>query len=100
MLADPVDTRIRRDRVDTSSVVTLRHHGRLHHIGIGRAHARTHVLLLVHDRNIRVINATTGGLLRELVLDPTCDYQPRRPGAPPDRPGTARPSTSTGRSSM
>ena len=43
----PADVRVRRDRVDTSGVVTLRFHGRLHHIGIGRAHARTHVLLLV-----------------------------------------------------
>jgi hypothetical protein len=33
--------RIRTDRVDDSGVVTLRHHGRLHHIGIGRTHART-----------------------------------------------------------
>jgi transposase InsO family protein len=73
----PADLRVRRDRVDTSGVVTLRHHGRLHHIGIGRAHARTHVLLLIHDRDIRVVDATTGDLIRELVLDPTRDYQPR-----------------------
>ena len=66
-------------------MVTLRFHGRLHHIGIGRAHARTHVLLLVHDRHIRVVNATTGDLIRELTLDPSRDYQPRRD--PPD-PGT------------
>jgi transposase InsO family protein len=73
--------RIRRDRIDDSGVVTLRHNGRLHHIGIGRTHARTHVLLLVQDLDIRVINAATGELLRELVLDPTRDYQPT--GRPP-----------------
>jgi len=72
--------RIRRDRVDHTGVVTLRHAGRLHHIDIGRTHARTHVILLVHDLDIRIINATTGELLRELVLDPTRDYQPT--GAP------------------
>ena len=71
------DTRIRRDRIDDTGAVTLRHHGRLHHIGIGRTHARTPVLLLVVDRDIRVINQQTGELLRELVLDPTRDYQPR-----------------------
>jgi hypothetical protein len=49
-------------------------HDRLRHIGIGRAHARTHVILLIHDLYIRVINAATGELLRELTLDPTCDY--------------------------
>jgi Integrase core domain len=41
--------RIRRDRVDATGVVTLRHAGRLRHIGIGRTHARTHVLLLVQE---------------------------------------------------
>lgn len=53
---------------------------RLHHIGIGRTHARTHVLLLVQGRHIHVIHAATGELLHELQLDPTSDYQPT--GAP------------------
>jgi hypothetical protein len=66
--------------IDASGVVTLRAGGRLHHIGIGRTHARTHVLLLIQDLDIRVINAATGELLRELTLDPTRDYQPT--GAP------------------
>ncbi len=73
--------RVRRDRVDATGVVTLRHNGRLHHIGIGRTHARTHVLILVQDLDIRVINAATGELLRQLTLDPTRDYQPT--GRPP-----------------
>jgi hypothetical protein len=41
--------RVRHDRIDTDGKVTLRVNGRLHHIGIGRTHARTPVLLLVHD---------------------------------------------------
>ena len=69
--------RIRHDRIDDSGVVTLRHAGRLHHIGLGRTHARTHVILLVHDLNIRVVNAATGELLRELTLNPNIDYQPQ-----------------------
>jgi transposase InsO family protein len=68
--------RLRQDVVDGSGCVTLRHHGRLHHIGIGRTHARTRVLLLVQDLDIRIVNAATGELLRELILDPTRDYQP------------------------
>ena len=55
--------------------------GRLHHIGVGRTHTGTHVLLLVQDLHVRVIHAATGELLRELVLDPTRDYQPT--GRPP-----------------
>jgi transposase InsO family protein len=69
--------RVRTDRVSTTGNLTLRHDGRLHHIGIGRAHAGTHVLLLIEDLDIRIINATTGQILRELTLDPTRDYQPQ-----------------------
>jgi transposase InsO family protein len=80
--------RVRHDRVDTTGCVTLRVAGRLHHIGIGRTHAGTHVLLLAHDLDIHIINAVTGELLRELTLDPTKDYQPT--GRPP---GPARKTT-------
>jgi transposase InsO family protein len=72
--------RIRHDRIDDSGCVTLRVAGRLHHIGVGRTHARTRVVLLVQDLHVRVVNATTGELLHQLVLDPTKDYQPT--GAP------------------
>ena len=78
----PPDPRIRRDRIDTAGAVSLRYHGRLHHIGVGRAHTGTDVLLLAVDRDVRIINADTGGLLRELVLDPTHDYQPRQAKRP------------------
>jgi transposase InsO family protein len=78
--------RVRTDRVDTAGKVTLRHGGRLYSIGIGRTHARTRVLLLVQDLQIRIIDAATGELLRELVLDPTRRYQPTgRPAGPPPK---------------
>ena len=50
----------------------------------------THVLLLVQDLNIRVLNAAASELLRELTLDPTRDYQPtgRPPGPAKKRPRT------------
>jgi transposase InsO family protein len=68
--------RIRHDRIDTDGKLTLRHNSRLHHIGMGRRHAGTHVLILVHDLHIRV-STTDGHLLPELQLDPTKDYQPQ-----------------------
>lgn len=70
--------RVRHDRVDQSGVITVRHAGRLHHIGIGRAHATKTVLALIDDLDIRVIDTTTGELLRHLTLDPTRDYQPQK----------------------
>ena len=80
--------RVRRDVIDSEGKVTLRHGGRLFHIGVGRAHARTPVILLVQDLDIRVINAVTGELLRALTLDPSRSYQPtgRPPGPPPRNP--------------
>jgi transposase InsO family protein len=76
--------RIRRDIVDKAGVVTLRHNSRLHHIGIGKPHTGTRVLLLADDLHIRIITHH-GHLLRELHLDPTRDYQPRgvKPGPQP-----------------
>ena len=67
--------RVRRDVVDNHGKLTLRHAGRLHHIGIGRTHARTPVLMLINGRDIRIIHASTGELIRELILNPALDYQ-------------------------
>ena len=55
---------------------TLRHNGRLHHIGLGRTYAGTYIRLLVEDLQIIVLDAATGEVLRELTLNPTKDYQP------------------------
>jgi transposase InsO family protein len=71
--------RIRHDIVDKSGSITLRVAGQLRHIGIGRTHARTHVILLIQNLDVRVINAITGELLRDLTIDLSRDYQPRTP---------------------
>ena len=68
--------RVRHDRIDKHGKLTLRVNGKLHHIGMGRTLARTPVLLLVHNLDVHIIDATTGELLRELTIDPTRDYQP------------------------
>jgi hypothetical protein len=73
--ADDTHNRVRHDRVDNAGKITLRYQGKLYSIGIGRTHARTRLIILVQDRHIRVINAATGELLRELTLDPTKRYQ-------------------------
>ena len=68
--------RVRHDKVDGQGTVTLRHHSKLHHIGIGRAHKGRLVKLLIADRDIRVLDQDTGELIRRLTLDPSRDYQP------------------------
>ena len=82
--------RVRHDRLDATGVVTLRVHGRLHHIGIGRTHARTHVIVLVDDLHVRVINATTGELLRDLTINVDRDYQPTGKPRHPTSPETTK----------
>ncbi|MDR0483153.1 MAG: integrase core domain-containing protein [Cellulomonadaceae bacterium] len=75
--------RVRHDKIDSTGKLTLRHAGKLHHIGIGRTHARTPIIMLIQDLNITVIHAATGEILRELTLDTTRDYQPlHRPPNP------------------
>ncbi|BBY33715.1 IS481 family transposase [Mycolicibacter minnesotensis] len=68
--------RLRHDRIDKHGKLTLRVNGTLHHIGMGRTLAGTPVTLLIQDLEVRIIDATTGELRRELTIDPTRDYQP------------------------
>ena len=66
--------RLRFDRVDRSGRVTLRHRGRLHHIGIGNAYTGWRVAMLIEGLTIEIVGMD-GSPLRKLVLDPTKDYQ-------------------------
>jgi transposase InsO family protein len=72
--APPLHYRVRYDTVDRFGRVTLRYDSRLHHIGLGARHRGKAIVLLVADRDIRIVDAD-GELLRHLVLDPTRDYQ-------------------------
>jgi transposase InsO family protein len=80
----PAHYRVRNDTIDPGGTVTLRHNSRLHHIGLGANRRGTRVILLIDDLHIRIIGRHTGELIRELILDPSRDYQPR--GLPPGPP--------------
>ena len=75
--------RVRTDRVDQAGSITLRLNGRLHHIGVGRIHYRTRVLILVQDLNISVINSATGELLRDSPSTPPGTTNPPEPPRAP-----------------
>jgi len=66
--------RVRKDKVDQTGRVTLRHRSRLHHIALGRAHKGRAVTILCADLDIRVID-DQGEVIRQLRLDPTRNYQ-------------------------
>ena len=83
--ATPVKTnntsewRSRTDIVDKNGKVTLRYAGQIRHLGIGRAHNGTPVLILIHDRDATVSSINTGEIIAEFTIDPKKDYQPKRP---------------------
>jgi len=84
---DDVHHRVRADIVDTSGKVTLRHSGHLYKIGIGREHARTRILMLIAELDIRVVNTSTGEIIRTLTLDTSRTYQPTgKPVGAPRKP--------------
>ena len=67
--------RIRHDKIDKGGKLTLRYESRLLHIGMGARLKGLPVVLLVADRDVRVVSAADGELLRHLTLDPTRNYQ-------------------------
>jgi transposase InsO family protein len=66
--------RVRQDVVDASGTITLRYLGKLRHLGVGRAHKGTRVLLFVAGADVRVVTLD-GELLHTFTIDPTKDYQ-------------------------
>lgn len=72
---DPNVWRVRYDTIDPDGKITLRHSGRLLHLGIGRAHSRTEIIALIHNNNATIACQTTGEILAEFILDPTRNYQ-------------------------
>ena len=80
---DDTHDRVRHDKVDKVDKITWRYQGQMYSIGIGRTHNGTRVIVLAQDLEIRVIDAVTGELLRELVLDTSKRYQGTGRPAPP-----------------
>jgi hypothetical protein len=77
--------RIRSDTVDDCGKLTLRHASRLHHLGIGSAHAGTKVLILASPPPP---SPSTHQLVASHHIDPHRNYwrnQQKRPGRWPGR---------------
>lgn len=74
-MIDCTGYRVRHDKIDRKGSVTLRHKGRLHHIGIGAAYRGWRVVMLVAGLEVRILSLE-GAQLRRLILDPSKDYQP------------------------
>jgi len=66
---------VRYDTIDHDGKISLRHSGRLLHLGIGRAHSRTEIICLIHNDNATIAATETGEVLATFTLDPTHGYQ-------------------------
>ncbi len=69
--------------------MTIRRAGRMHHLGVGTAHARTRVLALADEDRITVIELNTGEVLSTHLIDPDKVYwrnQNKEPGRWPGSP--------------
>jgi hypothetical protein len=71
--------RVRHDKVDKHGSLTIRYQSKLHHIGMGARFKHQPVVMLIADRDIRIVTPD-GEPLRHLTLDPTRDYQPQTAG--------------------
>lgn len=63
--------------------MSLRRAGKMHHLGIGAAHARKRVLAFSNDTRVTVVNLTTGEVLSVHLIQPGKSYwrnQNKEPG--------------------
>lgn len=67
--------RVRYDTIDRDGKISLRHSGRMLHLGIGRAHARTEIIALIHNDHAIISTRDTGEIIADFTLDPTRGYQ-------------------------
>jgi transposase InsO family protein len=75
--------RVRRDTIDQFGKLTLRYGSRLHHLGIGRAHANTPVLILVTTTTVTVLTNPDHRVIATHHIDPERNYwrnQQKSPG--------------------
>jgi transposase InsO family protein len=66
--------RIRHDTVDRHGKLTLRYESKLLHLGLGARYKGERVVMLVADRDVRVL-ARDGLLVGRFTIDPRRDYQ-------------------------
>jgi transposase InsO family protein len=79
----PGHYRLRYDRLDAKGKMTLRRAGRMHHLGIGTAHARKRVLAIADDTHLTVTDLHTGEVLSTHIIEPDKSYwrnQNKQPG--------------------
>lgn len=84
----PGHYRLRYDRLDKLGKMSFRRAGRMHHLGVGYAHARTRVLAIADDTTVTVINLETAEILSTHTIEPTKTYWRNKQKDPGRWPGS------------
>ena len=79
--------RLRYDHVDKGGKVSIRHAGRMHHLGIGTAHTGKEILALTDTASVTVIKLRTGEVLSVHDIDPARSYWRNKQKSPGRWPG-------------
>lgn len=79
--------RLRYDRVDKDGKMSIRRAGRMHHLGIGKHHAKKRTLAIADDTTITVIEFQTGEILSTHQINPDKSYWRNTQRAPGRWPG-------------
>jgi transposase InsO family protein len=79
--------RLRYDRLDELGKMSFRRAGRMHHLGVGYAHARKRVLAIADQTTITVTDLESGEILSTHHIDPTKTYWRNTQRAPGRWPG-------------
>lgn len=83
----PGHYRLRYDRLDTLGKMSFRRAGRMHHLGVGYAHARKRVLAIADDTTVTVIELETGEILSAHDINPQRSYWRNKQKSPGRWPG-------------
>ena len=80
--------RVRFDIVDQFGKLTLRRAGKLHHLGVGRQHARKTVLILSDAHEATITDQATSEIIGTYDINPDRNYWPNKTKEPGQRPGS------------
>jgi transposase InsO family protein len=79
--------RLRYDHVDAGGKVSIRHAGRMHHLGIGAASRGKEILAITDSGSVTVIELRTGEILSTHDIDPSHTYWRNKLRSPGRWPG-------------
>jgi len=79
--------RLRYDHIDAGGKVSIRHAGRMHHLGIGTTHRGKEILAIADRATVTVIELHTGEVLSAHDIDPSRAYWRNKQQSPGRWPG-------------